>query len=255
MAICGRRYVSRCPGGPTSRRPENLLENGAMKLVIFDCDGTLVDSQHNITAAMAYAFAAHDLPAPTVPQVLSIVGLSLPETFEVLAGQHSHAVRRSLADHYRDAFALGRIERRHEEPLYPVIRETIVALAERDDIVLGVATGKSKRGVARLFDRESWHPHFHTIQTADDHPSKPHPSMILRAMAESGVGPEATVMIGDTSFDMAMAGGAGVGAIGVGWGYHATDRLIESGAHAVVTDGAHLLEAIEMRLRVQGALR
>lgn len=223
-----------------------------MKLIIFDCDGTLVDSQHNITAAMAYAFRAHDLPAPTVPQVLSIVGLSLPETFDVLAKQHSLAVRRSLAEHYRDAFVSGRIERRHEEPLYPGIREAIAALAAREDVLLGVATGKSKRGVARLFDREAWHPHFHTIQTADDHPSKPHPSMILKAMDEAGVGTEATVMIGDTSFDMAMAKGAEVGAIGVGWGYHATERLIDAGAHAVVTEGAHLLDAIEMRLRAQG---
>ena len=95
--------------------------------------------------------------------------------------------------------------------------------------------------MARLFDREGWHSHFATIQTADDNPSKPHPSMILKAMAETGVEPEHTVMIGDTSFDMEMARSAGVGAVGVGWGYHTADRLHAAGAHVVVADAAELL--------------
>ncbi len=226
-----------------------------MKLVIFDCDGTLVDSQRNITAALAYAFAAHDLAAPTVPQMLSVVGLSLPESFRVLAPEHPKDVQASLAAHYRDAFQPGRLERREDEPLYPEIAEAVTALASRDDVMLGVATGKSRRGVARLFDREGWHPHFHTIQTADDHPSKPHPSMILKAMAETGVEPEATVMVGDTSFDMAMARNAGVGAIGVAWGYHAVDHLLDAGAHAIVRDGIDLLDAIDLQLASQGAKR
>ncbi len=226
-----------------------------MKLVIFDCDGTLVDSQRNITAALAYAFEAHGLSPPPVPRMLSVVGLSLPESFRVLAPEQSKAVQASLANHYRDAFQPGRLERRLEEPLYPAISEIVSALAERDDVMLGVATGKSRRGVARLFDREGWHPHFHTIQTADDHPSKPHPSMILKAMAETGVEPEATVMIGDTSFDMAMARNAGVGAIGVGWGYHATESLVGAGAHAIVHEGTQLLETIERQLASQGRPR
>ena len=226
-----------------------------MKLVIFDCDGTLVDSQHNITAAMAYAFAAHDLACPPVPEVLSIVGLSLPQCFEVLAGQHSASVQTSLAEQYRNAFLSGKLAQRLEEPLYPGIADAVRLLAARDDVHLGVATGKSRRGVARLFDREGWHPHFHTIQTADDHPSKPHPSMILKAMDDAGVGPDATVMIGDTAFDMEMARNARVGAVGVGWGYHATDRLVAAGAHTVVTDGALLLDAVERQFAAQDTSR
>ena len=224
-----------------------------VQLVIFDCDGTLVDSQHNITAAMNYAFAAHDLPAPTVPDVLSIVGLSLPETFAVLAVEHPAALQRSLADHYRSAFVGGHLKHRGEEPLYPDIGETIIALAARRNTRLGVATGKSKRGVARLFDREGWHAHFQTIQTADDHPSKPHPSMIMKAMADAGATPATTVMIGDTAFDMAMARNAGVGAIGVAWGYHARDRLAAAGAHAIVEIGADLLSAIDRQFARQEA--
>jgi phosphoglycolate phosphatase len=119
-------------------------------------------------------------------------------------------------------------------------------LAARGDVLLGVATGKSRRGVARLFDREGWHSHFVTIQTADDNPSKPHPSMILKAMAETGVAPEHTVMIGDTSFDMEMARSAGVGAVGVAWGYHTAERLRVAGAHVVVADAAELAVAVDM---------
>ena len=222
-----------------------------MKLVIFDCDGTLVDSQHNITAAMAYAFRANGLTPPKVPEILAIVGLSLPETFRVIAARETAATQRSLVEHYRDAFTSGALKRDDNEPLYPAIKDTIAALAARDDVRLGVATGKSKRGVKRLFDREDWHASFHTIQTADDHPSKPHPSMIAKAMAEAGVGPERTVMIGDTAFDIEMGRNADVGTIGVAWGYHDRPRLQAAGAHAIVDDGRHLLAAIDRQIARQ----
>lgn len=222
-----------------------------MKLVIFDCDGTLIDSQHNIRAAMTYAFEAHGLDAPVREAVLGVVGLSLPQTFEVLAGDHPREIQHSLAQHYRDAFLTGPLRERAHEPLYPGIGETVAALAGREDHFLGVATGKSRRGVARLFDREGWHSHFHTIQTADDHPSKPDPSMILKAMAETGIGPESTVMVGDTSYDMEMARRAGVGAIAVTWGYHVVPRLMSAGAHVVVRDGEGLLGAIDDLLQRQ----
>lgn len=215
-----------------------------MGLVIFDCDGTLVDSQHMITAAMEHAFRALELAPPSRLEVLGVVGLSLPEAFGVLAAAHPASHRTRLAELYRDHFPLVRQTYQDLEPLYPGVREAIAAL-RRQGAVLGIATGKSKRGVARLLEREGWLADFHTIQTADDHPSKPHPSMILRAMAEAGVRPEATVMVGDTSFDMEMARRAGVGAIGVAWGYHAADRLTEAGANAIVREGTGLLAEIK----------
>jgi phosphoglycolate phosphatase len=100
--------------------------------------------------------------------------------------------------------------------------------------MLGVATGKSRRGVDHLFAEQGWATTFATIQTADGHPSKPHPSMILAALEETGVAAQDAVMIGDTSYDMAMARDAGVRAIGVGWGYHAREHLTAHGASQVV---------------------
>ena len=215
-----------------------------MKLVIFDCDGTLVDSQNAIFAAMQHAFRREGLPVPPRHRVLEVVGLSLPEAFEVLAGEHARPVQARLADAYRTDFPRARSEVGERDPLFDGAAEVIAALRQRPDLTLGIATGKSRRGVARLLAQESWEGHFATIQTADTHPSKPHPSMIETAMRETGIGPEATVMVGDTTFDMEMARNAGVGAIGVVWGYHAVERLRTSGAHAIVEAWGALPKAI-----------
>ena len=224
-----------------------------MKLVIFDCDGTLVDSQHAICAAMDHAFGTLKLAAPSRAEVLGVVGLSLPQAFAVLAPQHPADVQSELAELYRTDFPGKRGQAALHDPLFPGIGEAVQALARRDDIVLGIATGKSRRGVARLLAREGWQGHFVTIQTADDNPSKPHPSMVLRAMAEAGVEPEATVMIGDTTYDIEMALNAGAGALGVGWGYHEPERLVAAGAHALVLPGEDLVAAIDAGLAAREA--
>jgi phosphoglycolate phosphatase len=222
------------------------------KLVIFDCDGTLVDSQHAIQAAMENAFGALGLPVPAREDVRGVIGLSLPEAFAVLAASHSAAAQAELAALYRGGFMQSReAGKPHPDPLFPGMHEVVTHLAERDDVVLGVATGKSRRGVARLLEREGWHGHFLTIQTADDHPSKPHPSMILRAMDDAGVEPAATVMVGDTTYDIEMARNARVGAVGVGWGYHPPERLRLAGAHALADTTDTLCAVIDARLTMQ----
>jgi phosphoglycolate phosphatase len=216
-----------------------------MKLVILDCDGTLVDSQNGICEAMVHAFSGFGLTVPTRAETLAVVGLSLPEAFAVLAPDQDEAVRAGLAERYRTAFVELKRDPAHHEPLFEGVSAAIEAFAARDDILLGIATGKSRRGIDRLFEREGWAPHFLTLQTADDHPSKPHPAMVLAAMAETGLDPERSVMVGDTTFDVEMARAAGVGALGVAWGYHPVDELREAGAHAVIETGAHLPQAIE----------
>jgi phosphoglycolate phosphatase len=224
----------------------------AMKLVIFDCDGTLVDSQQAIFGTMQHAFGALGLPTPGRMQVLGVIGLSLPEAFAILAPAETPAAQAELVAAYRSAFSLTRMNgAQHNDPLFPGMREVVTVLAGRDDIVLGVATGKSRRGVARLLEREGWHGHFLTIQTADDHPSKPHPSMIFKAMVDAGVGPEATVMVGDTTFDIEMARSARVGAVGVAWGYHKPAQLVRAGAHVVAETGDVLVATIETQFAAQ----
>jgi phosphoglycolate phosphatase len=215
------------------------------KLVILDCDGTLVDSQNGICEAMVHAFSGLGLPVPSRAATLAIVGLSLPEAFAVLAPGCDPAVRGKLAERYKSAFLELKRDPAHHEPLFEGVGTAIETLGEREDIILGIATGKSRRGVDRLFKREGWETHFLTVQTADDHPSKPHPAMILAAMEEAGVGPERTVMVGDTTFDVEMALAAGSGALGVAWGYHPVAELRDAGAHGVIEACKHLPDDID----------
>ena len=207
-----------------------------MKLVIFDCDGTLVDSQHMIVAAMNSAFSAEGLVHPPREKVLSIVGLSLSNAITHLVPVRDEEMIARLADSYKGAFADLRRSPEHREPMFPGAREALETLAARPDTRLGIATGKSRRGVDRLLAREGWNKHFTTIQTADDHPSKPHPSMLTRAMQETGALPHQTIMIGDTTYDIEMARAANVGALGVTWGYHLPQELEDAGAHLLIHD-------------------
>jgi phosphoglycolate phosphatase len=214
------------------------------RLAIFDCDGTLVDSQHNICAAMADAFTCAGLTPPTRTETLNIVGLSLVEAMEILRPDFDSGQHEELAEEYKQAFWRMRASGLSEEPMYDGIVETIDQLM-RDGWLLGVATGKSDRGLMLCLESHGLAKHFVTLQTADRHPSKPHPSMVALAMAEAGATPVTTVMIGDTSYDMMMARTAGVRALGVAWGYHGVADLHAAGAHAVAAhphEIPHLME-------------
>jgi phosphoglycolate phosphatase len=205
-----------------------------MQLVIFDVDGTLVDSQDFIVEAQNYAFAQHGLAPVSRARALSIVGLSLREAFVELVGPDAPVDE--LAQSYKDFWAINRHNPAYDYRMFPGAVEVITELARRDDVLLGIATGKSRRGVDHLFDTHGWHDHFVTVQTSDHHPSKPAPSMIMAAMAETGIAPDKTFMIGDTRFDMEMAVNAGVRPIGVSWGYHPVENLRASGAYDVIDD-------------------
>ncbi|TNF60180.1 MAG: HAD family hydrolase [Rhodobacteraceae bacterium] len=204
------------------------------RLILFDVDGTLVDSQADIVASMRRAFEAVGREAPPRAKILSIVGLSLDLAVAHLAPDLDATRRMVMVAAYKDEYARLRQAKGSalSSPLYPGVWALLDRLAAMPDVMLGVATGKSRRGLDALLTSLDMRDRFVTCQTADDHPSKPHPAMILAAMEETGTGPTATVMIGDTSFDMEMARAAGVQALGVAWGYHGRDRL--GAAHQVV---------------------
>ncbi|QNQ10054.1 HAD-IA family hydrolase [Sphingomonas alpina] len=215
------------------------------RLALFDCDGTLVDSQASICQSMEEAFALHSLVPPERNAIRRIVGLSLVEAMRGLLPHADDAQHRALADDYKAAFfRLRSSGALADEPLF----EGMVAAL--DDLaaagwVFGVATGKSDRGLLRVLDEHGIRARFVTLQTADRHPSKPHPSMIETAIAEAGASPETTVMIGDTSYDMMMARAGNVRALGVAWGYHPPEELTAAGAHAIAQTVAALPAQME----------
>jgi phosphoglycolate phosphatase len=211
-----------------------------LRLAVFDCDGTLIDSQRNILRAMADSFARHRLPPPPNHATLSIVGLSLVEAMQALLPEADIALHQSLAEDYRQAFQRLRAENRLDaEPMYDGVREL---LAELDGAgwLLAVATGKSDRGLALALAHHDIAHHFISLQTADRHPSKPDPSMLMAALADAGAEPEHALIIGDTVYDIEMGGRAGVRGLGVNWGYHPPDDLLAAGAAGVAQDADHL---------------
>ena len=215
-----------------------------VKLAVFDCDGTLIDSQVNILRAMCQCFERNGLSPPADHDVRRVVGLSLVETMQVLVADADPVLHRRLAQDYKGAFQRLRADRSLDpEPLYPGIADLLDGL-QQDGWLLGVATGKSDRGLALALAHHGLSGHFMTLQTADRHPSKPHPAMLLAALAETGTAADDAVIIGDTVFDMAMGGHAGVRAIGVDWGYHDAHELLDAGAVGVAIDAAELRSLI-----------
>lgn len=210
------------------------------RLAVFDCDGTLVDSQHNIVAAMDAAWQTHGLEPVPAAAVRRVVGLPLLEAIAGLYPQGSHEVHLALTEAYKEAFHSLRQQPDHQEPLFPGTLEALQAMEEAG-YLLAVATGKSRRGLTATLSRHGLENRFIALKTADDGPGKPHPHMLLEAMTESGADPDSTLMVGDTVFDIEMARQAKVRSIGVSWGYHDPHELHQAGADAVIDSFGELV--------------
>lgn len=215
----------------------------AKRLAIFDCDGTLVDGQADVCDTMEQAFSTAGLPSPNRNEVRRSVGLSLSRAVQILAPDLAEAEAAEVVSLYKQIFFARRNDGLLYEPLYVGIADLLDQLRSQGWL-LAVATGKSDRGLDACLTRHGIRELFVSLQTADRHPSKPHPAMLEAALFEAGVAPEQAVMIGDTSFDMAMALEAHVRAIGVAWGYHTPDELRAAGAEAVAADPANLGELL-----------
>ena len=216
------------------------------KLAIFDCDGTLVDSGATIYRALSATFAQNGLDLPSVDVSRKVIGLSLAEAMAALLPDVPAEQHLALSEDYKRQFWKLRAAGQVEEPLFDGVLELLDAL-ETDGWLLAVATGKSDRGLRHCLEQHNIHARFVSLQTADRHPSKPHPSMVEQAIADASAAPQTSIVIGDTSFDMAMAVAAGAVGIGAGWGYHEPDELIEAGAVAVADRPLEVLELIRER--------
>lgn len=219
----------------------------SLKLALFDCDGTLADSEHAIVAAMAEAFNSQGIAPPERASIRNIIGLGLGRGMERLAPDLSADRLQALVDAYKDAYFRHRSAAGSApEPLFDgmvAVLETLTAQGWQ----LGVATGKSQRGLERLLRAHGIIDRFATLQTADYHPSKPDPSMVRAALAQTLVAPARCIVIGDTSYDMVMAVRAGAGALGVSWGSHDADKLHRAGAQHIAgrpDDIPHLLNTM-----------
>lgn len=217
-----------------------------LELVIFDFDGTLVDSQHNIVQSMHHAFEVNDLPLPSHEAVLGVVGLRLSDCMRILAPEADEALIDKLVQGYSDSYRARRLAGGDGPPLYPHTREILEDLDARD-VMLAVATGKSRRGLTHSLEKHGMSTLFVETRTSNDGAGKPNPDIILDICANLNLPVDHCVMIGDTTYDIEMAANAKMPSIGVSWGYHRPERLREAGAYAILRRWTDLHAALEAR--------
>jgi phosphoglycolate phosphatase len=215
-----------------------------MKLVLFDCDGTLVDSAHVIHRCMQASFEDHGFVQPNLSETKSIIGLSLHDAIGILLKDQTTNQLDKMVQNYKDHFFKIRTQENLLEPLYAGIRDVLDQMKQRDELILGVVTGKSTRGLIAILEGHGLRDHFLPIRTADDCPSKPHPAMVTECCAEVGIDASSTYVIGDSTFDMDMANHANAKSVGVDWGYASVSELENSGANYIISNPSELIDII-----------
>jgi len=203
-------------------------------LILFDCDGTLVDSHAAIIAAMQQAFSEQDMTEPSSSSISHIIGMSLGDAVASLCPfvEKRAAIVASFRRHY--------VSGESDLQLYPGVRETLLELCKRG-YWLGIVTGKSHAGLLRVLSQFQLSELFLVLRTADCCPSKPHPAMVLESMLELGVHQDQTRVVGDAVVDIQMAEAASVCALGVCFGEPIHAELMQAGAMAVVDDFPSIL--------------
>ena len=210
--------------------------------MIFDFDGTLVDSRRLITESNRVVFGQFGFAPPSEEDSFALVGMSLELVLLQLAGPDAPVEKMVAA--YREVLPLLRADAAYAEVPFVGANELLATLAEHRDVRLGIATGHASHAIVPALERFGWQGHFCTVQTADKAPSKPHPGMIIQALSEAGVRAEDAIMIGDTAFDIEMARAADVRGVAVSWGYHRPDRLRDAGAWRVVNGMSELRDCL-----------
>lgn len=220
-----------------------MHDDQPLRLVVFDCDGTLADSQHVIAQVMRAAFQAFGEAPPETAVVRPLVGLPLEVAIQRLLSEAGRPHVDAVAARYRALFRARLDQPDGLPPLYDGMAQAVRAL-DGDGVLLGICTGRARHSLTRMLEGHGLDACFATLQTGDRHPGKPHPAMLESALAECGIDPPRALMVGDTSFDMEMALNAGVAAMGVAWGYHEAAALSAAGARSVAADAAALVAGI-----------
>lgn len=214
----------------------------ARELVVFDWDGTLMDSGARIVAAVQSAITASGLPERDPEAIRGIIGLGLHEAVAALYPDAPDEARALLTRTYSESFARAVAE--VPASLFPGAVEVLDRL-DSAGCLLAVATGKSRGGLHRDMDRAGLSGRFVSTRTVDECPSKPHPAMLQEILFECGVGADAALVVGDTLFDLEMAANAGVDALGVTWGAHPVERLVAAGPRGILNDFEELDRWVE----------
>ncbi|MBO9628550.1 MAG: HAD-IA family hydrolase [Shinella sp.] len=217
-----------------------------MRLALFDCDGTLVDSARLIHEVMARTFVDFGHARPDLSETKAIIGLTLDIAIARMQGKpHVDDEALAMTAHYKATYTGVRAEPGFQEPLFAGIAEMMSQLERQDDLLIGAVTGKSRRGLDLIRAAHGFDKTFFVSRTADDCPSKPHPAMVTECCSEAGIDAARTVVIGDAIYDMQMAKAAGAKAIGVSWGYASVPELVAAGADHILRTPADLLDWLE----------
>lgn len=210
------------------------------QLVVFDWDGTVVDSAARIVAAVRSASLSMDLAPAVAQDIVCQIGLSLETIFSTLHPDQDHEAVEQLCTAYRDNWSRNSMI---DAPPFDGAKACLQRL-DALGIMLAVATGKSRRGLNQSFSDTGMNNHFVTSRTADEAFAKPNPQMLLDVLDQTGQDRQQTLMVGDTVFDMQMAANARVPAVGVCWGSHSREQLSDAGALACFDDFESLTEWI-----------